>query len=266
MSGPVAEILDELCGSWEQAARGPIAFKGLRGRRTYEQQVAIVLGLASHVMETARLLHGIGAGGKLSVTSMPLVRSALESAVTGIWIAQVEDAADAFIHRHSRQEELLLEQFRSSGDPTWTRLVEAMEPHSYNLTPTSSHHQAKSFESLCNDLEFGSTIYALYRTLSGWSHASVRIADEYIVDASKLGAEGKAPFAVLTTAAPFEGQDTWLFITAMSALWASRSVNFITQDKTQRGLLQSAARRLGVPLNLNPSQAPFKRRALRKFR
>lgn len=265
MSGPVAGILDELCGSWEQASRGPIAFKGLRGRHTYEQQVAIVLGLASHVMETARLIHGIGAGGKLSVISMPLVRSALESAVTGTWIAQVEDAANAFIQQHSKQEDLLLNEFRTTGDPTWIRLVEAMEPHSYNLGPTSSHHQAKSFESRCKDLEFGSTIYALYRTLSGWSHASARITDEYIVDTCKLGAEDKAPFAVLTTAAPFEGQDTWHFITAMSALWASRSVNFITQDKAQRGLLQSAARRLGVPLNLNPSQMPFRRRALRKF-
>lgn len=225
----------------------------------------MVLGLASHAMETARLIHGIGAGGKLSVTSMPLVRSALESAVTGIWIAQVEDAADAFMHQHSRQEERLLEQFRATGDPTWTRLVETMDPHSYNLGPTSSHYQAKNFESRCKDLEFGSTIYALYRTLSGWSHPSVRIADEYIVDTAKLGAEDKSPFAVLTRSAPFEDPDTWLFITAMSALWASRSVNFITQDKAQRSILQSAARRLGVPLNLKPSREPIRRGALRKF-
>ncbi|WP_422387547.1 DUF5677 domain-containing protein [Arthrobacter sulfonylureivorans] len=240
-----------------------VPLQGLRGRKTYERQVALVLGLTAHTMETARLVQDLAAREGLSVTTMPLVRASLESAVTAVWIAQVEDAAEAFGHQHAKQEILLFDQFRATGDPTWTHLLEAMEPRSYDFGATTSHHQAKHFHSRCQDLQGGMTIYALYRALSGWSHASVRVADEFLLHTNRRD-DGNTTFALRPKASPFEGQDTWMFVSALSALWASRAVNYLTRDHARRSLLRRAARELGVPLDLKPSQAPNKRRPRKK--
>lgn len=234
--------------------------RGLRERTTYERQAALILGLSANTFETARLVQTLANSRKLSATTMPLVRAALESAVTAMWVAQVDDAAEALGHEHSRQEELMFDQFRSTGDPTWAQLLESMEPPSYSFGPTSSNPQARSFYSRCEDLEFGSTIYALYRTLSGWCHPSVRLADQYIVGTKTLETEPGMNFGLLTRAKPFEDEDTWLFIVAMSALWASRSFNFLTQDRAHRSALQRAARELGVPLHLKALRTPPKKR------
>lgn len=260
MSGRVPEILEQLCSGWDEVVRKKPLMRGLRERPTYERQAALILGLTAHTFETARLVQEMATDRKLSATTMPLIRACLESSVTAMWVAQVDDAAEALGHVHSRQEELLFDQFRSTGDPTWAQLLASMEPRSYAFGPTNSNPQAKSFEARCKDLEFGSTIYALYRVLSGWCHPSVRLADEYVIDTQKLETEEGMNFGLLTRAKPVDDQDTWLFIVAMSALWASRSFNFLTQDRAHRSALQRAARELGVPLHLKAGQTPPKQR------
>lgn len=236
------EALDELLDGWDEfVSTSHITWVGTgarKGRDRSEAQTAIVVGLVTHVHETARLLRPAMPDG-LTIAHMPLVRSIYESTLTAVWADEVADGAEAIMKEEGRNRRALgqalngIESFKE-GVPI---------PHTeWADVETPSANQARYFEQLAKEVALEGA-YTYYRVLSGLSHVSIMTVDQY-VEETQVG-ESEAGFRFIARPDP-KGSETWSSLVAYCLVWAGMVANYYDASRSRRGALRSIARKLGI--------------------
>ncbi|GAB3881512.1 DUF5677 domain-containing protein [Terrabacter terrigena] len=269
MSLDLRAVHDELLAKWDEFASNP---QTLRGRRRDVVPVArftVVFGLASHVHETSRILRH-AAAERVPPAALSLVRVMYECGLTAAWAANVEDADDAMVHEHSRNAGNLKRTLAKSQDPRWRDLAETVADAD-EASPTSpeSAAQARYFERLCEDLDDDVVGYGMYRQLSQYSHASVRLVDEYVdlPDDSNVASPGSDRRPALQPSGKSQAEAYYrLALTTM--VWSARAVTLLAPDPDFARNLRRIARKLEVKdvLGLSHGYAARRVRAARAAR
>ena len=219
-------------------------------------RVSAVIGLARHAHDTAGAAALLLEDGHTN-SAVPLVRLTYEDALTAVWLVQSHDhhGITAFMHEYARGRRALRADaslaasavFREGADQ-----VTDADPSPYEDKLDSF----QQFRQLCLDLNPGGVdAYLLYRVLSGYSHASVNVADLYLEEAEG-GVPGKRdePKEALSPALLY-------YLLACSLVWVGRAFTYLSHDRAHRSLLRRSARRLGVNSEPQLSESYHKRHA-----
>ncbi|WP_157156207.1 DUF5677 domain-containing protein [Diaminobutyricimonas sp. LJ205] len=259
------ELIDDLLTQWEDASQPrtlhqPADRRGQRVTGSDASRIMSVYGLARHVHETARAIDVLIKAGHANA-AIPLVRVAYESALTAAWLVQSkgDHGIKAFLHEHSRirlalkKESLkaLSDIFRTGAD----QIADA-DPELFKDT----RDNAQRFYQLCLDLApGGQDAYIHYRLLSAHSHASIDVVDLYL---HPMAPNHQVPsFRAVPQAA--HPNDTLLFFTAASMVWAGRAYSYLTRDKQHRTALRQSAQLLEIDPELQLSENYRRRHASR---
>jgi len=257
----IKSIGEDLLASW--LAQGDTFTAGRPERGWTPHQVAAVFALTSHVhrvyVPAARLLDE-----GCVIEAIPLIRTAYECALTAHWIAQADDAVEAFLNRDVRSraaaertaQKAVSEALRNGGPIAGADLDEL---------ETSAGGPAGSFEQLCDDLTpGGADAYFHYRAMSMYQHPSILLVDQYLSlseDGSDLAAFHMQPKS--------QESGAWRGMLTACLIWSGRAVDFFDGEHKRRSALRRAAQDLGVVEVMHLSakaqarQAKFKQQARR---
>ncbi|MBY6687520.1 hypothetical protein HQ305_20005 [Rhodococcus sp. BP-149] len=255
-SDRLLEIIDQLCAGWQDFLAGS-GREFISPRDTNRLLTApLVMALASHVTELGIAVAALVRGGSSGLTVMPLVRAMYESAITGQWIAQLPDAAMAFINEDARSREALAKDLPHARGRTFRESVDVIRRQIVPKLTTSSEAQARAFKQRCLDLEVGGVdAYIYYRVASSLTHPSVLVADRYLESVDgilRIGARAN------------DIGDAWIFLASASVVWAQMAANYCDPHRTRRSILRAIGRELGIEPELKPSAAAWSRASARK--
>ncbi|MFE1664551.1 DUF5677 domain-containing protein [Microbacterium sp. P02] len=241
----LCDLVDEVQQWWldhggARELRQPRARKGRKFTGMDLARLTVVTVLARHVHETARAVRVL-TDGEMTTSSVPIVRSVYETALTAMWIAQSKDdnGTTAFLHENARSRAALQKTVEKTS--AVFRDSAASIPDT-DVTPfQGSLDNTRNFQQICNDLTpGGSDAYFVYRALSSYSHPS-----DYLLDLYVGPSQGSSPLpGFMDEPDDAFPRETLLYFTAMSMVWAGRAFTFISKDQTHRDLLRRVARDL----------------------
>lgn len=246
------EILDELLDAW-QAYHAQVIVRPRRITVT-ERQWALVYALTAHAYELARYLRGTLDSSSIPLAAMPTARAIFESSITACWSAHNPEGATAIGNEYGRQQNNLSESLRKVRTEVWRAAADEVADRDRDHDPSSSDAQARSIEQRAGDLVGGPDLYAMYRMMSMFSHAGIKIADEYVQPAPD---NSPHPFHLRPHAEPLA--EGWLSIAVCCLVWSARAVLYIAPDNVYRNHLRRLARELGTAEELQPSEAMRRR-------
>ncbi|MDQ1178661.1 DUF5677 domain-containing protein [Rhodococcus sp. SORGH_AS_0301] len=241
------EIVDELCSGWNQFLAVPDQ-QFARPRDADEPAAAaLVMALSSHVTELGSGVLTLARSGSSGMTLMPLVRAAYESAITAHWLAQLPDAAPAFINEDARNRKAIVRELPNARGQGFRDSVDAISRQIVPRLSTSSDAQARNFEGRCHDLDLaGVDAYLYYRAASSLTHPSILVADQYL---RSIDSE------LYVSAHAQNMGDAWIFVTAAALVWAQMAANYCDPQRTRRTTLRRIGRELGIEPELALSPA-----------
>lgn len=236
-------VVDELLRGWDEfvdASRLQTLGTGARrGRDRSMGQMAFVIGLVTHVHESARHLRQ-SMPGPLSVVHMPVVRAMYESTLTAVWCDEVDDGAAAKVTEHWRGRKntraaiLDMNSFDASQVPPRDEI---------QRLASESVEQGKEFVKLCDEVALDGA-YFYYRLMSSLSHASVEVADAYL----DLGEDGHPE--ILARPKP-AANDEWPYLTVVYCLiWSGMVANYYDPSRLRRNDLRRIAQGVGIAAEL----------------
>jgi len=235
--GECASRLDRLLAHWDSL---DVTQPSLRGRPDVTPARALtVWGLAAHAHAQARFIRKVGdAGAEVA----PIVRTAYECALSAQWIiTRGPKALPAFLNEGARQRLNLDKSMREAQWAGMTQnIVDQLEAE--RLPKGDLDDQAKQVHKIIYDFQVGPTLYAVYRVLSSFSHASIAVVDSYQQDdpSSPIG------LALLRIGRP-AGVGSWEWILVWTLVWAGRALDWITLDSPSRHFYKAIARESGMP-------------------
>jgi hypothetical protein len=178
MASPTGEwtrkTLRELVTAWHDDV-GTIAM----GAREHQLIGLTVYGLTAHTHALAAAVLALDEAD-LEAGIVPLVRQAVECAMTAVWLELAGyPAVLTVIQEQTRQQRNLIAEFVKSGqvpnDEATARLAADLQA---GLASTSQ--AGARFEARCAEISGGTSAYAIYRALSATSHASASVVDLYL--------------------------------------------------------------------------------------
>lgn len=150
------------------------------------------MSLYAHVDHAVRLTKAslALADAGLYLELVPLVRMALECAVTASWYAVTPDSGDAALREATRLKRALVEGISGVTSEDFEESLRRLDADLEELKGFRSN-EAGRFEARCNALEGGAWMYVIYRELSTYSHAGALLLDHYLQEApgTSLGFE-----------------------------------------------------------------------------
>lgn len=245
----IRPLLDSLLELW---TREP---GGVTTKSESSEHLPVVFGLAAHAHRLAAAALRLYDGG-LPFEAVPLIRTAYETALTAMWVAQVDDALPALLNKELKQRRKLAANLSRARWSLTPEDIARIGRDGYDLRETTSNGVAGSFEQLCRDLTPGGIeAYGLYRFMSAYTHPTVSVIDEYLVQRE----EGAWPPIGLSYHSKTEDWNLWLFFLAASLVWSGRAFDFYDRSHKRRNELRRAARALEIPPKLNLSDAAWQR-------
>jgi len=240
----VTEIARGLISSWDGHVER-YEF-GQREQAPDLARFVTIYGLTAHTYRLGEVVLDLLDKGH-ELASFPALRLAYECAIKAQWIAQAGDGAEAFVNESLRQRRAAAKTLALGGSDIMRDAGQRMLELDEEDHNTSSDAQARHFERMCLDLTPGGhELYAYFRLLSGYSHATAYIVDEYI-DATHAPVEVRA----LRRHASRSDGATWRYFVVVSLVLAGRAVDYIDVKRTRRSELRQAARQLGFPSELH---------------
>jgi len=240
-----------LLAGWDVRTCAPLV--GTKKRKFNQQQLLLAHGLCAHVHYLAPAALDLLDSGRV-LAALPLVRACFESAITAQWLAQTTDGSPAFVNEDVRQR---LAQVHTLEQAVSDVFREAAPSIAANLPPIlDTTATARGFHKICDDLvPGGADAYTIYRVLSQYSHASIRVVDGY------LQVVGTEPGVALRTNPAEPSAATWTNVLASCLVWAGRSNDYLDGHKTRRSELRAAANALGINSELHLSPTALLREA-----
>ncbi|MFC8316369.1 DUF5677 domain-containing protein [Gordonia sp. NPDC057258] len=251
-SAELLELANDVIEGWHRFLDRAPTTSGERLSRA-----ACVYGLA---MNNTNLLHFVVRAHSKQVSGlllMPQIRTIFETGITAQWIAQIEDGANAWINESRRQTEGLVKRLRESSIEVFNEAADPIEKArvDYEELPTKSGKVVRDFSKICDEIGIGADgTYQYYKLMCAFTHPSVDIADEYLVQ----NADREFGFSVLREP-KFNPTDAWLYLAIAGTLWAQMAFQYNAKDRQFRRDLGAIARRIGVPADLKPTDAAWLR-------
>jgi hypothetical protein len=150
-----------------------------RATTVSQAQVPAVYGCSMHALEAGDAALGLIKQGR-ELIAMTLIRSALESAMTSMWLVQSRESIFGFVAEEHRQRRAISKQLAQSVNPVMRQVSQTVAHIDEALIETVAAPQAQYFNRLCGSLEGGDEGYVHYRILSGMVHPSATLTDFYV--------------------------------------------------------------------------------------
>lgn len=244
----ITEIARSLIDSWD-GHEGKREF-AQRGQAPSPARFVTIYGLTAHAYRLGSVVLDLLDDGR-ELECFPVLRLAYECAIKTQWVAQAGDGAEAFVNESLRQRRAAAKTLAAGGSEIMRDAGQRMLSEEDENHATSSNAQARYFEQMCTDLTPGGhELYAYFRLLSGYSHATAYIIDAYIDPTP----DRRNVRALRQHAQPSDGT-TWRYFVALSLVLAGRAVDYIDVTHARRSELREAARRLGIPSELHLTHA-----------
>jgi hypothetical protein len=181
---------------------------------------------------------------RLFIQTAPLVRMALECAVSAAWWSLNPDNVKGSIKEAARLKKLLhagMSNLASTpyvAHPDWSDISE--EYAAFQAT------EAGNFEARCKALQGGESLYPYYRLLSEASHGGTALLDEYMETVPESDAN---PFGLaFKKHSPYRYFRTVLAICVLSVALAMRAWDDITSTHPDRDALNDLATEIGAQI------------------
>lgn len=221
-------------------------------------RAACLYGLAMHNTNLLEFVSQSHRGGTSPLFLMPQIRTIFETGITGQWIAQVDDAASAWINDGRRQSVNLVDRLRNSSNDAFRAAADPIENARVNYAPlpSTSGQVARSFENICDEIGTGADgSYQYYKVMCGFTHPSVDLSDQYLADE-----QGDPPTGLHGLRAPkFDDTDVWLYLAVAGTVWAQIAFQYGAKDRILRSALRATANELGLLLDLKPTDKAWLR-------
>ena len=249
------EVLRLLVDDWRKDA-GDLQM----GRRQHVLIGLSVYGLTAHTHTLAAAALTLDEHGH-HLAVVPLVRQAIECAVTAVWIERSGyPAALTLLREQSRHAKNTLAEFVKSGMPHSAEATERVTKElATSLNSTTKSHEA--FEKRCGELANGAQLYAMYRAASEVSHAGAALVDRYLVNADITEI---SPLGVGLRLAPGDEQnDVWLGTMLAMAVHATSAWDRLDKRRVARTRMKDLCSRLDVTYQPELSAAGLKAKRIR---
>lgn len=214
----------------------------------YEADKAIrVLGLANHVFLAGRASLDLLADNAV-VVAIPTIRTGYECALTAMWISQsTPDAVQGWLAQDPAMRRAMRKTLEAASTPGLRLIANKVVGTDALGVESNSTLQAESISEMLQDFEGGGDLYAFYRYLCGFTHASPSLTDEY---ARLDDSPGSIGYELLTEPKSALDRSIHVHAVATTMLWALSAVRFIHKAKMTalRSQLQASARALGSPI------------------
>lgn len=240
-------LLEELIRMWESHS-ATIAVPVIDGSLLPGVAIQVQVEHAVRLSEAVIVLSREG----LFIQLAPLVRLALECAVSAAWWTLHPNNVKASVNEAARLKNLLMEGMNTmsegprDADSDWESI--SAEFAQYHVT------EARNFEQRCNALAGGTYLYPYYRLLSEASHGGTALIEEYMVPAE---ATPEQPTGLaFQRHAPYKHRDLVLGINVIALALAIRAWDDITVDHPLQGQLNDIATRTGANIVIAPATQP----------
>jgi hypothetical protein len=230
-----------------EMGRGGGTFWG-KASKVSQAQIPAVHAVARHTLELGDSAITLIESDR-EFAALTLMRSALECALTSVWLVQSDEAVFGFAAEEYRQRRAISAEMAKAVSESLREGATRIAHLDEESVETIASPQARAFQQLCNQFAGGNEAYLHYRIMSGMVHPCVTLTDFYLElddDAPGGAALGMDPKPI--------GHDSWLFLTVASMMWAQRALDHLDSNHTQRSRLRGIAHELQVPetLSLTP--------------
>lgn len=199
----------------------------------------VVLALTSHAINLADAALTLIESGR-PVEAAALLRQVIETAWTAVWVeAYGSTAARALIHEQARNSLNTVQAFVKAGTSATDEEVAELNAALDGLGNAASP-SGRTFEARCEDIEGGKRVYAMYRALSQYSHASVVTVDLYVHQIRKTE---QWPLGLGISPRPeADGFDSLFDLAPVMLIHACLAWSRIDKTRAQRTRLKELAR------------------------
>jgi len=174
--------------------------------------------------------------------AMPLIRQTLECAMNAAWLLVSDDGGAALSAVDTKNRRVMFQEVTDLGLSDLSDVLTRLDEEEARNGQTAG--RTRSFEERCRAVAGGKQIYAIWRTLSLYSHASSSIADVYLSSAPEE--EGNPYGVTMLWDGDWDQGETWMRVQALMLLLAQIAADDAQAKSMHRTQLAKARRRLGV--------------------
>jgi hypothetical protein len=180
--------IDESCKAirrlitlWEeQNSLGTVEIPLMEGRPLVGVTIHIMAQHSVALSESVLVL----TSAKMFLESAPLIRLTMECAVTAAWLSITPNAGNAARHEDARNRLATINSIFEDPERVDGDLQEEAKATVVELAEHKSD-AARYFEKRCKKIAGGEKLYALYRMMSGFSHAGIGLTDLYLAEVTE---------------------------------------------------------------------------------
>lgn len=203
---------------------------------------------AHHAARLSRAVLTLHAAGH-DLEAMPLIRQTMECAMNAAWLLVTDDGGAALSAVDTKSRRAMFTEVTDLGLADLSDVRDRLDAEEARNTQTVTH--TRSFEARCKAIAGGAQIYAMYRTLSLYSHATSSVADVYL----RADPEDETnPYGVtLLWRGDWDGTESWMRVQALMLLLAQIAADDVQARPLHRTQLAKARRRLGFSWQIRPA-------------
>ncbi len=196
---------------------------------------------AHHAARLSRAVLTLHRAGH-DLEAMPLIRQTMECAMNAAWLLVTDDGGAALSAVDTKSRRIMFSEVTDLGLADLSDVRDRLDAEEARNTQTITH--TRSFEERCKAIAGGPQIYAMYRTLSLYSHATSSVADVYLRSDPE---DATNPYGVaLLWHGDWDGAESWMRVQALMLLLAQIAADDAQAKPMHRTQLVKARRRLGV--------------------
>lgn len=231
---------------WEQhMARRVVPREGLHPSNAIQ-----IWTFAHHAARLSRAVLALHDAGH-DLEAMPLIRQTVECAMNAAWLLITKDGGVALGAVDTKSRRVMYREVTELGMADLSEVLRRVDEEEARNEQTITH--TRSFEERCRAVSGGRHIYAMWRTLSLYSHATSSIADAYL---EKVPESEDSPLGVaMLLEADWDQGETWMRVQALMLLLAQIAADDAQAKPSHRTQLAKARRRLGVDWQIRPAAA-----------
>jgi hypothetical protein len=231
--GATLSAIRSLIQAWDADVERPIELVNRHNNATPQ----LIWTLANHATEATRTVVDLAAKGRMLV-AMPLVRLALEAAVTCQWLSIDPGGAGAVFAEALRQRQVAVRAATARGEKIPQALMDDDAEWTAVLEPLRSK-AGRQMQDRFLTLPAGEMLYAEYRRASNLCHAGLALASEYM-DATDPEPDNPAGVA-FSHVSVLADSDRWALVALTNLMRAYNVVDEIDVGHRLRPALGEAS-------------------------
>lgn len=200
-----------------------------------------IWAFAHHATRLSRAVLTLHEAGH-DLEAMPLIRQTVELAMNAAWLLLAEDGGAALSAVDTKNRRVMFTEVTDLGLADLSDVRGRLDAEEARNAETVT--KTRSFEERCKTISGGAQIYAMWRTLSLYSHGTSSVADVYVESAPED--EGNPYGVKLRLHGDWDQGETWMQVQALMLLLAQIAGDDAQRDTPNRVKLIDARRRLGV--------------------